>query len=109
MVCTPHIALYFVRSPLSYSVACLQALWGWGSSFAASVAGRAGILLILLWASLAFGQETDGTVYGFVSFSTSRVEVQEDSGNFVTTAQLPLVREVGSTGQILATVQVSVC
>ena len=49
----------------------------------------------------------DGQTYGFVSFSTESVEVQEDSGNTVTTVQLPMVREVGTTGTILATVEVT--
>lgn len=34
------------------------------------------------------------------------MEVQEDSGNVVTTVQLPMIREVGTTGTIIATVQV---
>lgn len=54
----------------------------------------------------ARAQEDNGQVNGFVSFSTDRVEVQEDSGNTVTTVQLPMVREVGTTGTIIATVQV---
>ena len=54
------------------------------------------------------GQEPNGQVYGFVSFSTDRVEVHEDSGNEVTTVQLPLIREVGATGTVLATVEVIV-
>ena len=72
-----------------------------------SAASVAGILVVLAWASFASGQQPDGTVYGFVSFSTTRVEVQEDSGNLFTTVQLPLVREVGTTGPIIATVEVS--
>lgn len=51
-------------------------------------------------------QEHNGQLHGFVSFSTDRVEVQEDSGNVVTTVQLPMIREVGTTGTIIATVQV---
>ena len=63
-------------------------------------------LLLALSAGFACGQEENGQVHGFVSFSTARVEVQEDSGNAVTTVQLPMIREVGTTGTILATVQV---
>ena len=65
------------------------------------------VLLLPFLLSTADGQTPDGQVYGFVSFSTERVEVHEDSGNTVTTVQLPLIREVGSTGTILATVEVS--
>ena len=43
-----------------------------------------------------------------MSFSTARLEAEEDSGNTVTTVSLPLVREVGTTGTVLATVEVSV-
>lgn len=64
-------------------------------------------LLALLNAGFARAQDVNGQVYGFVSFSTDRVEVREDSGNAVTTVQLPLVRELGTTGTVLATVQVS--
>ena len=64
-------------------------------------------LLALLDARFARAQEVNGQVYGFVSFSTERVEAREDSGNAVTTVQLPLVRELGTTGTVLATVQVS--
>ena len=67
------------------------------------------LVLSLLLCGVARCQEPNGQVHGFVSFSTTRVEVQEDSGNPVTTIQLPLVREVGSTGTILATVEVSTC
>ena len=66
--------------------------------------GAAGLLLI--FAGFVSAQEPNGQVYGFVSFSTQRVEVEEDSGNAVTTVQLPLIREVGTTGTILATVEV---
>ena len=64
-------------------------------------------LLLPFYVSTVNGQTPDGQVYGFVSFSTERVEVDEDSGNTVTTVQLPLVREVGTTGTILATIGVS--
>ena len=68
------------------------------------------LLLAALCAGFVRGQQVNGQVngqvHGFVSFSTQRVEVQEDSGNAVTTVQLPMVREVGTTGTILATVQV---
>ena len=75
------------------------------------MADRAALLGLLLAFSVSFacGQEENGQIYGFVSFSEARVEVQEDSGNAVTTVQLPMVREVGSTGTILATVQVRLC
>ena len=64
------------------------------------------LVLLVLGGRIARGQAPNGQVHGFVSFSTGRVEVQEDSGNAVTTVQLPLIREVGSTGTVLATVEV---
>ena len=64
------------------------------------------VLSLSLMVCTVKGQEPNGQVYGFVSFSTDRVEVHEDSGNAVTTVQLPLIREVGTTGIILATVEV---
>ena len=74
----------------------------------AASTGLVRLLLLAITAGVVHSQEADGQLYGFVSFSTQRVEVHEDSGNTVTTVQLPLIREVGTRGTIIATVQVEI-
>lgn len=44
---------------------------------------------------------------GFISFSVTQLVVDENTGASFTTVQLPLIREVGTTGTVLATVDVS--
>jgi len=67
-------------------------------------------LLLLLSALLpeqGSAQSPNGQVNGFISFSVTQLVVDENTGASFTTVQLPLIREVGTSGTVLATVDVS--
>ena len=68
------------------------------------------LLLFLLCALLpeqGSTQSPNGQESGFISFAITRLVVDENVGVSFTTVQIPLVREVGSSGIVLATVDVS--
>ena len=67
-------------------------------------------LLLLLSVALpeqGSAQSPNGQVNGFISFSVTQLVVDENAGASFTTVQLPLIREVGTSGTVLATVDVS--
>ena len=58
---------------------------------------------------VAQGQNANGEVFGFVSFAVSELTVEEGApgATGTTIVRIPLVREVGSSGVVLATIEVS--
>ena len=64
------------------------------------------LLLLLLNCTPVLSQ--NGSVNGFISFAVTQVVVDENTGGLFTTVRLPLVREVGSSGNVIATVTVSI-
>ena len=65
------------------------------------------LFLILLLFNCTPVLSQNGSVNGFISFAATQVVVDENTGVSFTTVQLPLVREVGSSGNVFATVDVS--
>ena len=63
------------------------------------------LLLLLFNCTPVLSQ--NGSVNGFISFAATQVVVDENTGVSFTTVRLPLVREVGSSGNVFATVDVS--
>ena len=64
------------------------------------------LLLLLFNCTPVLSQ--NGSVNGFISFAVTQVVVDENTGGLFTTVRLPLVREVGSSGNVIATVTVSI-
>ncbi len=66
-------------------------------------------LLLFLFLPSSLAQADDGQVYGFISFAVPMLTTSEENAadSEFTTVLVPLVREVGTTGQVLVTVEVS--
>ena len=65
-------------------------------------------LLLFHLGGPVLAQSPEGQTHGFVSFAVSRLEVEEDgSDSEFTTALIPFLREVGTTGVVFATMTVS--
>ncbi len=66
-----------------------------------------GISLLFLFLPSSLAQSDDGQVHGFISFSLPELTVSEETSEQTVTVEVPLVRQVGTTGRVLATVAVS--
>ena len=63
-------------------------------------------LLLLHLGDPALAQ--DGQTNGFISFAVSRLEVEEDGSDpAFTTVSIPFLREVGTSGRVFASLNVS--
>ena len=65
------------------------------------------VILLLMVVSHVQSQEPDGQTHGFISFAVPRLVVEEEDGSQFTNVLVPLVRQIGSEGTVLATVGVS--
>ena len=76
-------------------------------SFAGCYVGQIAPLFLLLLFNCTLVLSQNGSVNGFISFAATQMVVDENTGMSFTTVRLPLVREVGSSGNVFATVIVS--
>ena len=65
------------------------------------------IAVLLLVCSLAVPIFSTGVENGFISFKFSKLAANEDSNADFTTVSLPFIREVGSSGSVVVTFEVS--
>lgn len=63
--------------------------------------------LLSLLLPRALAQEDNGQVHGFISFALPVLVVSEELSEETTSVLVPLAREVGDTGRVLAAIEVS--